>query len=257
MTEDQLEQLRTFNKAPVRLIARECLTDLTPRTLVYGYFTDRSDLHVYLAEDGRIHRVAYVGDTLAAYGTEETLSLDHFTVSKRLYPECCDFEFCQVLKEHDVSLPFTTYGKRETGPFFGKRREELIEVPENFMPLKVSLDYKALGLKASQYGFSMPKSRKEFQSWLDERLTGLATGTYLRMSQLKGYQPAYEEHIRGLAKAVANWDLLKRGLGGPTYPEYVVPDELVSSLAVQLGAVVTARLAGSGNVDEEVSVLVA
>lgn len=253
MTEDQLERLRNFNKPPVRLLARECLTDLTPRTLVYGYFTDRSDLHVYLAEDGRIHRVVYVGDTLAWYGTEETLTLESFTVSKRLYPECCDFEFCQVLKEHDVSLPFTTYVKHENRPFFGKRREELIAVPENFLPLKVHLDYKALGLKASRYGLATNRHREEFQNWLDERLTDIATGAYLRMSQLKGYQPAFGESLRGIAKAVMYWDLLKRGVDGPTYPEYVMPDELVSALAVQVRAVVTARLAGDES--EKVSVL--
>lgn len=257
MTEEQLLRLRFFSKEPVHLIARECLTDLTPRTLVYGYFTDRSDLHVYLADDGRIHRVVYLGDMLACYGTEETLSLDDFTVSKRLYPECCDFEFCKLLKQHDVSLPFTTYGKHDNGPFFGKRREELIQVPENFLPLKVSLDYKALGLKSSQYGLTTKKNRDGFQSWLDGRLTDVATDAYLRMSQLKGSQPAFEENIRGLARAVKYWDLLSRGADGPTYPEYVMPEELVSSLVVQLGAVVTARLVGRQDVSEEVSALVA
>lgn len=41
--------------------------------------------------------------------------------NKRLYPKCCDYEFCKLLKEYEFIIPFTTYNKeREYSQYYGK-----------------------------------------------------------------------------------------------------------------------------------------
>ena len=39
----------------------------------------------------------------------EILENKHYVPKKRLYPAKCDYEFCRLLKEHGVYLPFTTW----------------------------------------------------------------------------------------------------------------------------------------------------
>jgi hypothetical protein len=49
---------------------------------------------------------------------------EDYIPSKRLYPERCDFEFCKLLKETDVNLPFTTFDAKNAeykkGPYYGE-----------------------------------------------------------------------------------------------------------------------------------------
>ncbi|KWU23396.1 hypothetical protein [Burkholderia cenocepacia] len=256
MTKDELDAL--FDVAPrgIKLVARECLTNLTPRTLVYGYFCNRQTMHIYLGEDGLLHRVVYDNSDLLEHRTEEALSLEDFTVDKRLYPERCDFEFCTVLKRHDVSLPFTTFTPNvEPAQFYGKRREELIETPKDFIPLHVSLDYKHLRLPTpTKFGIRTNETKAAFQKWLDEGLTNIASRAYLRMTQWQGYTPKIAEQVRGLSRGVEYWDITKRE-SDVAYPSFVMADDLAASLAAQLFCVVQARLIGARVREPEVVIL--
>ena len=102
--------------------------DKTPRTLLYGYTCDRNTWHVYVYGD-HINRFVYQfnGETILH-------NAEHFWVprllipDKRLYPQYCDFLFCEKLKALGVSLPFTNYTEpTQKGPFFGKLFQGTIE----------------------------------------------------------------------------------------------------------------------------------
>ena len=104
------------------------LKNQTPRTLLWGYNFERESWHVYLDSDGVIQRVIYgFGDELLSDKDEETLETSHdYPPPKRLYPEACDFEFCELLRRRGVSLCFTTWNeKREPKAFHGLMFGEL------------------------------------------------------------------------------------------------------------------------------------
>jgi len=43
--------------------------------------------------------------------SEDDADIDNrvYVPSKRVYPESCDFEFCKLLQQHGVVIPFTTW----------------------------------------------------------------------------------------------------------------------------------------------------
>lgn len=49
-----------------------------------------------------------------------------YVPDKRLYPEACDFEFCRLLKERGISLPFTVFNsERVAKDFYGFTLEDV------------------------------------------------------------------------------------------------------------------------------------
>lgn len=107
----QLNKLEQALTPPV--VSVEQLADRTPRTLLYGYDTERHTWHVYLDEDGHIHRLLYdVGDTPlmhAAGPAGGCIENRQYVPNKRLCPESCDYEFCMLLRQTGESLPFTGF----------------------------------------------------------------------------------------------------------------------------------------------------
>lgn len=103
------------------------LMDRTPRTLIYGYTIQRDTFHVYLAQDG-IHCVIYNYNKLLMQHTHEHngLQLSQCVPDKRVYPETCDLEFCSVLLNAGVHVPFTSWTDRDPTPFYGKQLHELV-----------------------------------------------------------------------------------------------------------------------------------
>ena len=120
MNEQQYKQFQE-EKAHLSAVGLEHLANKAPRTLLYGYNTDRSTFHVYIdPTDGLIHVLTYV--SAGRIGDERHFVLRHtkgttggvsrsedYVPNKRLYPESCDLEFCRLLRDADVSLPFTTF----------------------------------------------------------------------------------------------------------------------------------------------------
>lgn len=121
------EQYTQFQAAPYqpKLLGIHDLANRRPRTLIFGYTVDRNTFHVYLGAHDLIHVLIY-SELWAPEDSNENqprfLILSHtagenggvtdnsqFTPSKRIYPESCDLEFCQVLRRYGVSLPFTTF----------------------------------------------------------------------------------------------------------------------------------------------------
>lgn len=127
MNKTQYEVLTTIVSPEASMAQAKALYDQSPRTLVYGYTTDKNTFHVYLA-DGKIHKVVYgYPDKLLEHKTQDAnLLFEECAPNKRMYPEACDFEFCSLLRRHGVHLPFTTWNdKRERAAFYGKQLEEL------------------------------------------------------------------------------------------------------------------------------------
>jgi hypothetical protein len=99
------------------IIISDLVNDLD-RTLLYGYTCDRDTWHVYIKQNC-IYTVIY------EYEKEpvqvEVNKDEDYIPNKRLYPECCDYEFCKLLKEKGVYLPFTTWQDRdEKKIYYGK-----------------------------------------------------------------------------------------------------------------------------------------
>lgn len=86
------------------------------KTLLYGYTCERETFHVYIKND-QIYVVVYNND----YSTDrvkpknmrqiKVTSNHDYVPDKRLYPERCDYNFCLLLKEKGVQLPFTTWSE--------------------------------------------------------------------------------------------------------------------------------------------------
>jgi len=112
-----------------RLAKSEMLADRAPRTLAYGYTCDRNTFHVYLGDDGFIHKVVYSYDNeLLVHRTEsDSLGLDECVPDKRLYPEACDYDFCLLLHAGGVNLPFTTWSEgRRPAQYYGKCADDFV-----------------------------------------------------------------------------------------------------------------------------------
>lgn len=94
--------------------------DLRPyaynKTLLYGYTCERETFHVYIKNE-QIHTVVYNteyfrGEAVPKNIRELVIKSNHdYVPDKRLYPERCDYNFCKLLKERGVQLPFTTWSE--------------------------------------------------------------------------------------------------------------------------------------------------
>src|SRR5687768_1965196 len=107
MTPEQTDEIRSISERVMYIQGRRN----DPKTLLYGYDTDRYTWHTYQDEQGHLSRVVYNhnGDLLnRIHGFQ--LCVDFLVPNKRLYPEACDFEFCKELKSLGIGLPFTTFG---------------------------------------------------------------------------------------------------------------------------------------------------
>jgi len=118
MNRDQYEALKALQGGVEDTIGVADLSDKTPRTLLYGYTLERATHHVYLCPHkpgGSIVVHVYHG---SGENTEyrpvnmsrgESLPVPRMVPDKRLYPERCDYEFCMLLKQRGLYLPFTVW----------------------------------------------------------------------------------------------------------------------------------------------------
>lgn len=104
------------------------LKDRKPRTLLYGYTVERHTFHLYMGDDGQLHRVIYDHRNLLVNVKHESegLELEECIPNKQLYPEACDFVFCGYLMSFGLKLPFNTWTARdEARVWHGLKLEEL------------------------------------------------------------------------------------------------------------------------------------
>lgn len=124
MTQKEFDILEATNKKD-EVISAKVLSNTTDRTLLYGYTCARETFHVYL-KNGEIHTVVYGNDYSGT--SKQPKNIREILVSsnydyipdKRLYPEACDYEFCKLLKERNISLLFVAYNEnRDVRNFYG------------------------------------------------------------------------------------------------------------------------------------------
>ena len=120
MTQEELKELENIEEIK-HLITIKDLKDKSDRTLLFGYTCDRDTWHVYI-NNNKIISICYSynekiteGNTIIIEDNED------YVPNKRLYPERCDFEFCKLLKEYGINLPFTYYDNNiENKKYYGK-----------------------------------------------------------------------------------------------------------------------------------------
>ena len=125
MKKEEFEKLEL-----TKVIIASDLINKKDRTLLYGYTCARETFHVYL-KNMKIHVVIYQNyygcETVKPKNMREIIvksNMDYIP-DKRLYPETCDFEFCKLLKEKDIHLPFTNFNNdREVSDFYGFTLED-------------------------------------------------------------------------------------------------------------------------------------
>lgn len=146
MNEQEYAALQEYS-APSERLSAAMLYNRKRRTLIWGYDTERNSFHVYIGDDDKIHIVSYsFGDYLLSHKTEDTATPPEYVPNKRVYPAACDLQFCKLLIQADVRIPFTTFEARGEEDFYGKRLEELIVVPADFRAPEVQLSLAELGL---------------------------------------------------------------------------------------------------------------
>jgi hypothetical protein len=120
---EELNFLQTVRGEPLPVtVSVGELSDKSDRTLLYGYTCSRDTWHVYL-QYGQICVYIYdFHDRQINFFFGVQLNVGDLIPDKRLYPAACDFEFCKILQSKGVSLPFTTYEKREPRQFHGLTR---------------------------------------------------------------------------------------------------------------------------------------
>lgn len=130
MTETEYE---FFNNPTVisAVVSAGMLKDTTPRTLIWGYTTDRDSFHVYLDAEKTLHKVVYAyNKEILLCKSEKSLDAEECVPNKRVYPQHCDYEFCKLLHSLHVNIPFTTFDAKpdERGPFKGELIADLLEL---------------------------------------------------------------------------------------------------------------------------------
>lgn len=87
--------------------------DATSKTLLYGYTLERESHHTF-QHQGLIHTLIYNYDKEIIFeesGVE--LEISKIIPTKRLYPNLCDYEFCQQLMSRGYEPPFTTFNEEQ------------------------------------------------------------------------------------------------------------------------------------------------
>jgi len=99
MTKNEFESL--INKKS-KLITVDDLINNNPRTLLSGYTLNRESFEVDLTWDQNIEVTIDNKPVNVNFN-------ENYIPSKRVYPEESDYEFCKLLIDRGVDIPFTNY----------------------------------------------------------------------------------------------------------------------------------------------------
>lgn len=128
MNKEEYGKIIDLQLKNIPTVQAEDLLDTTDRTLLYGCNCDRDTFHVYI-KNIKIHAVTYRMDyeNNAPNFMEEiqVVKNEDYILNKRLYPETCDYEFCEKLKKLGYDLPFTIWSDgRSEAQFYGFTLED-------------------------------------------------------------------------------------------------------------------------------------
>ena len=91
------------------------------RTLLFGVTSAKIKWHIYFKE-GKIHKLIYANNTIITHRSYFEVDLSELIPSSgKLYPECCDYQFCALLINMGIELSFTHFDyEKRTKIFYGK-----------------------------------------------------------------------------------------------------------------------------------------
>jgi hypothetical protein len=132
MTRKEFEEIEGIHAKNDMISENDLAPFLDDRTLLYGYKDMGETYHVYL-KNQKIHAVVYKNTYCIDRIFPENMievpitSNQDYVTCKRLYPECCDVNFCTLLKSRGERLPFTGYNEdRKPQKYYGFTWEERI-----------------------------------------------------------------------------------------------------------------------------------
>jgi hypothetical protein len=102
MNIEEFEKLKNIDEIE-NLITVNDMINKEPRTLIYGYTIDRDTFEIIIDYgDGEIKK--FIDDV--EYIIESNYD---FIPNKRVYPAKSDFEFCKLLIQRGIDIPFTIF----------------------------------------------------------------------------------------------------------------------------------------------------
>ncbi|WP_087865313.1 hypothetical protein [Comamonas thiooxydans] len=108
------------------IVDASMLKNKSPRTLIYGFETNRETRHIYLSEAGELVDVTYNHNKVLLREVRGSLDLHECVPSKRAYPSACDYEFCALMLKRGVKVVFTTFDPRPEIQYHGALSESLV-----------------------------------------------------------------------------------------------------------------------------------
>ena len=123
MNKKQYDKIMDLHLKDISPIKAEDLDNKTDRTLLYGINTGgtrhhRDFFHVYI-KDKKIHVVSYskyiVEESMVEYNI---IRNNDYTKNTLLYPEFCDYEFCEKLKKYGCKIRFANWCDNESSSQF-------------------------------------------------------------------------------------------------------------------------------------------
>lgn len=128
MNKKEYDKLIELKSGQIPVVQIFNLNNKADRTLLYGYTCDKDTFHVYI-KNMKIHIITYTTDfrNNKPDFIKEILikSNNDYILNKRLYPETCDYEFCEILKQIGYNLPFTLWNyDRPISQFYGFTLED-------------------------------------------------------------------------------------------------------------------------------------
>lgn len=108
------------------IVDASVLKNKSPRTLIYGFETNRETRHIYLSEAGELVDVTYNHNKVLLREVRGSLDLHECVPSKRAYPSACDYEFCALMLKRGVKVVFTTFDPRPEIQYHGSLSESLV-----------------------------------------------------------------------------------------------------------------------------------
>lgn len=132
MTKEEIKILKELEPIKEKVLTEKDLSDKTGHTLLYGKTKDGKMFHVYM--DGHITVVKYDPELLYDFRyvrdrhfgieaeREEIIvkSNADYVPDAIFYPECCDFDFCRLLKLKGYEFTFAEYDKyRSPEKYYG------------------------------------------------------------------------------------------------------------------------------------------
>lgn len=191
MDKDQFSHLQRLQEGSQK-VSVDMLRSDRPRTLMYGYDGEKNTFHLYLDDQKVMHSVYYEPAwpfLLLSHESGSDLDVQKCMPNKRVYPERCDFEFCEILKRMGALIPFTSFDEkvRPTTAYHGFLLKDLAETPmeNHHLALTKWVQCGAPGVRKTTMGFELPHMRgaflmgqREMNGLVSEELVSRKDGFY-------------------------------------------------------------------------------